>query len=159
MRHLNVLTTPVETDPDDPEGYRAGMDRFGPRLGAQRFGGSVYVLPPGQSVCPYHYEYGCEEWLVVLTGTLTLRDPDGERELEAGDLVLFVEGPQGAHRLTNRGEADARLLLFSTKQDPAIVVYPDSGQIAAFTGSDDGDDDVRLFREDGARGYYEREPG
>ena len=30
-------------------------------------GGSLYELPPGQSICPYHYEYPEEEWLVVVT--------------------------------------------------------------------------------------------
>ena len=36
-------------------------------------GGSVYVLAPGESVCPYHFEFGSEEWLLVLEGRPTLR--------------------------------------------------------------------------------------
>ena len=44
------------------------MDRFGPKIGASRIGASVYELPPGQSLCPYHYESD-EEWVLVLAGS------------------------------------------------------------------------------------------
>ena len=65
------------------------MARFGPSIGAEQLGGSVYDLDPGESVCPYHYEHPEEEWLLVLAGRPTLRDPDGEHELAEGDLVCF----------------------------------------------------------------------
>ncbi len=49
------LSDPTFTfDPADPEGFRAGLWRVGPQLGAQRTGASLYELPPGQAVCPYH---------------------------------------------------------------------------------------------------------
>ena len=54
----------------------------------------VYDVPPGESSCPYHYEYK-EEWLLVLDGVLVLRAPDGERMLARGDLVCFPPGPAG----------------------------------------------------------------
>ena len=157
MHHVNVFTAPVEVDPEEPAGYQAAADHTFRRFGAKRSGGRVYVLPPGEALCPYHYEYGSEEWVLVLTGTPTLRDPEGERELAPGDLVFFPEGPQGAHKLSNAGAQDARICMFSTRQDPAVIVYPDSDKIAAFSGF--GRDDVNLFREDGGRDYYEREPG
>jgi uncharacterized cupin superfamily protein len=49
------------------------MTGFGPQIGAAMLGGTIYDLPEGQSVCPYHYEYGNEEWLIVLDGRPTLR--------------------------------------------------------------------------------------
>ena len=70
------------------------MDRFGPKLGATRIGCSVYELPPGQALCPYHWETD-EEWLLVIAGELTLRHPDGEDVLRPGDVVAF---PVGADR-------------------------------------------------------------
>ena len=48
----------------------------------RKLGASVYDLPPGQSICPYHYEYGEEEALIVLEGTPTLRHPGGRDVLE-----------------------------------------------------------------------------
>ena len=44
------------------------MSRVGPLVGGEQLGLSVYELPPGQSICPYHYENAEEEWLIVLVG-------------------------------------------------------------------------------------------
>jgi uncharacterized cupin superfamily protein len=47
-------------------------------LGAQALMVKAFVLPPAQTLCPYHYEYE-EEWLIVLGGTLVLRTPAKRR--------------------------------------------------------------------------------
>ena len=49
------------------------MARIGAALGAERLGASIYELPAGQSICPYHYEFPHEEWLLVLEGQATVR--------------------------------------------------------------------------------------
>ena len=46
----------------------------------------------------------------MLAGMPTLRHPDGDDALQAGDLVCFPEGPAGAHRLSNRGDEVVRML-------------------------------------------------
>ena len=97
MKRINIANPEFEYDDSDPEGFRSGMDRIGPKLGAKQMGTSVYEIPPGQALCPYHYEYAEEEWLLVLIGRPTLRDPDGETELEPWDVVMFETGPSGAH--------------------------------------------------------------
>ena len=74
---MNVNMAEFEYDDTDPEGYKAGLARLGPQLGAVETGTSVYELPPGQSICPYHYEWAEEEWLIVLEGAPTLRHPGG----------------------------------------------------------------------------------
>lgn len=66
MPRVNLFSVEAEFEADDPDGYRAGMARFGPSIGAKMLGGTVYELPPGQSNCPYHYQYGNEEWLIAL---------------------------------------------------------------------------------------------
>ncbi len=129
---VNLYDVVAESDPDDPPGYRARMARFGPTIGAEQLGGSVYELEPGESVCPYHYEHPEEEWLLVLEGRPTLRDPDGEHELEPGDLVCFLEGPEGAHKVTNRFDAPVRILMLSTKATTSVAVYPDSGKVGVW---------------------------
>ena len=95
----------------------------------------VYDVPPGKSSCPYHYEYE-EEWLLVVDGTLVLRAPDGEHTLQRGDLVHFPPGPDGAHKIMNRGEAAARMMLFSSARVPAVSVYPDSDKIGVWSGNE-----------------------
>ena len=65
--------------------------------------------------------------MLVLAGTPTLRHPQGEDQLGAGDLVCLPEGPAGAHRLLNRGESVVRALFLSTTGLPANICYPDGG--------------------------------
>jgi len=136
LARINLSDLEPEYDDTDPNGYRAGMARLGPALGATQMGASLYELPTGQSICPYHYEYPEEEWLVVLSGRVTLRHPGGEDALGPGDIVCFPSGPDGAHKVTCLGEETARLVITSTKQTPAIAVYPDSGKVGIWPGDD-----------------------
>jgi uncharacterized cupin superfamily protein len=145
VQRFNLNTGKLDYDESDPEGFHAGMARFGASIGATMLGGSLYELPPGQSNCPYHYEYGNEEWLVVLEGKLSVRHPGGEEELEPGDVVCFPVGPEGAHRLTNRTDATVRVLMLSTLFEPSVSVYPDSDKIGVWPG--DQRDHVIVRRE------------
>ena len=154
MRRLNIAAPEFEYDPEDPDGFRAGMARLGEALGAKESGISVYELAPGQAVCPYHYEVGEEEWLLVLAGNPTLRHPDGSEALEPWDVVCFPRGPEGAHAIRNETEQAARVLMFSTVVVPTATVYPDSDKVGIWTG--DPETDV-LVKRDSAVGYYEGE--
>lgn len=154
MRRLNIAAPQFEYDGEDPEGFRSGMARLGKLLGAKESGVSVYEIPPGQSICPYHYELGEEEWLLVLEGTPTLRHPKGSERLGAWDLVLFPRGPEGAHGVRNETEEAARVLMFSTVVELTATVYPDSDKIGIWTG--DPETDV-MVRRDSAVDYYDGE--
>lgn len=147
MRRVNIREPEFEFDETDPEGFRAGMFRFGRLLGAARLGTTVYELPPGQQVCPYHYEYGEEEWLLVLAGTPTVRHPEGSDVLQPWDVVCFPAGPDGAHAVKNETEETVRILMYSTVTHPAATVYPDSDKVAVWTGN--ADDNVIARRADG----------
>ena len=83
MKRVNLFAQPVEYDERDPEGCKAGMSRFGPSIGASSSRQHLRA-GPGQAICPYHYDYGNEEWLLVLEGLVTLRHPEGEEQLERG---------------------------------------------------------------------------
>ena len=151
MRRFNV-NSEIEYDPE-PHGYRHGREKLAPLLGATRMAGSLYELPPGESNCPYHYESN-EEWLLVLSGAVTVRHPGGEDVLEAGDIVCFPAGPDGAHKLTNRSDGTVRMLMLSTKDFPAVAVYPDSDKIGVWT--EDRRDNILVRRTSGV-GYYDGE--
>ncbi|TML94526.1 MAG: cupin domain-containing protein [Actinobacteria bacterium] len=101
METFNVFDADEWEDENDRAGYRHRVTAFGRRLGASLLGGSLYELPPGEKTWPYHYEQGCEEWLMVVAGKPTLRSPDGEQQLEPGDFAVFPEGPAGAHQVIN----------------------------------------------------------
>ena len=147
VTRINLNDLVPTYDESDPDGYRPGMARFGPALGASQMGATMYELPPGQSICPYHYEYPDEEWLVVLDGTVTVRTPDGEHEVAAGEAVCFPEGPDGAHKLTNRSDSPVRLLMLSTKLNPGVAVYPDSDKIGVWPVQGGGPDKIIVRRE------------
>ena len=152
MRVFNIHAPQFEYDASDPEPYSAGMDRFGAKIGASQMGGSIYELPPGQSVCPYHYEYAEEEWLLVLQGRPSLRHPEGVEQLEPWDAVCFAPGPDGAHGVRNETEEPVRVLMFSTVTHPAATVYPDSDKVAIWTGN--RADDLIATRSSGVDYYF-----
>ena len=137
------------------------VDKPDGRLDAARLLGSsdltmfVYDLEPGRSSSPYHYEY-TEEWLLVVDGTLVLRAPDGEHTLQPGDLVRFPAGPDGAHKLLNRGDLPARTLMFSSARVPAVSVYPDSDKIGVWSGHEP---DELIFKRGTAVPWAEGEDG
>src|SRR5690349_18178909 len=143
MQRINIARPGFEYDGEDPEGFRAGMARLGKLLGAKESGISVYELPPGQAVCPYHYECGEEEWLLVLAGRPTVRHPEGEETLEPWDVVCFPRGPEGAHGVRNETDEPARVLMFSTVVVPTATVYPDSDKVGIWTGDPEADVIVR----------------
>ena len=139
------------TTPPEKPGFRWRRKR----IAGDQLGASLYELPPGESTFPYHYELGNDELLVVIAGRPTLRAPDGERELQAGDCVLFPSGPAGAHRLVNRTDEAARVLLVSNFALPRGAVQVDSGKIMIRWGA--RADERLWFRLDDAADYWEGE--
>jgi uncharacterized cupin superfamily protein len=155
MRRLSIADPQYTFDKEDPDGFRAGMFRMGPQLGAERTGTSVYVLPPGQAICPYHYEYGEEEWVVVLEGRPSVRTPEGIEQLEPFDVVFFPMGPEGAHQVRNDTDEPARVLMWSMLVVPTATAYPDSDKVGVWTG--DKAEDLMVERRHNVD-YFHGEP-
>ena len=153
LRRANLHDVELEYD-SEPEGYGAGYRRIGPLVESEETNLNVILLEPGQAVCPYHYEYA-EEWLLVLDGEVAVRTPEGEEPVARGDAVCFPAGPNGAHKVTNRSEAPARIVMFSSSRRPSVAVYPDSDKIGVFPPN--SDDRAMLRRDDGQRDYWEGE--
>jgi uncharacterized cupin superfamily protein len=139
MRRVNLADPSFAYDDADPAGFRSGIFRFGPELGAAETGATLYELPPGQALCPYHYEYGEEEWLLVLDGRPSVRHPGGALQLEPWDALCFPKGPEGAHQVRNDTDETARVLMWSTVVYPTATVYPDSDKIGVWTGNKEDD--------------------
>jgi len=128
---VNLFEAEVEKDEEDAPGYELSYTRVGPLVGGEQLGLTVYELAPGQSICPYHYEYGEEEWLVALVGRPTLRTPEGGRELEPWDCAFFPTGEAGAHKVTNRTGETVRVCMWSNRLAVSTAVYPDSEKVGA----------------------------
>ena len=104
MKRFNLYEDEWERE-QERDGYHWRAQMLGPVVGATMLGATAYELPPDERSFPYHYEHGTEEWLLVVAGHPTLRTPEGEQELEAGDVVCFPEGPDGAHQVRNGTES------------------------------------------------------
>jgi uncharacterized cupin superfamily protein len=156
MRRVSITSPAFAYDSGDPDGFRAGMFRIGTEVGAEDTGTTLYELPPGQALCPYHYEYGEEEWLLVVAGRPTVRTPEGTEQLAPDDVVFFPKGPDGAHQVRNDTGETVRVLLWSTVVVPTATAYPDSDKVGLWTG--DEAEDVIVPRSAGVE-YYEGETG
>ena len=121
----------------DPPGYHCAEAPFGKAAGGKELAVRLFELPPGQTLCPYHYEY-VEEWLLVMVGEVQVRTPAGSSPAAAGDVVCFPAGREGAHNIWNAGEAPARVVMFSADRVPSVCVYPDGDKVGVWT-SDEAD--------------------
>jgi uncharacterized cupin superfamily protein len=116
----NIFEPDWDASRDEPP-FRWQRAWIGRQAGARDLGASLFELPPGAASFPLHAHYSNEELIVVLDGRVTLSRADGElRELAAGDVVACPAGREGAHRLDNRGEEPARVLIVSTMRSPEI---------------------------------------
>ncbi|PSQ19065.1 cupin [Halobacteriales archaeon QS_8_69_26] len=128
--------------------------QLGEAAGGERLGCSLYEMPPGKHGWPYHYHNGNEEALYVLAGEGTLRTPEGEQSVEAGDYAAFPADERGGHALRNDGEDTLRFLIVSTMDTPDVTVYPDADAFGVYTGSPPGGSDERPVS-----GYFPNEEG
>jgi uncharacterized cupin superfamily protein len=144
----NVFEPHFDADQDGPSPFQWRRARIGRQAGSQKLGASLYELPAGASSFPLHIHHANEELIVVLAGRPTLRTLDGERALEPGEVVACSAGRTGAHRLDNRTNETARVLVVSTMIAPELNEYPDSGKLWARTcapGGQPGPHDVELI--------------
>ncbi len=124
MRRLNFLDDePWDEVQDDVQRVRW----FGHAFGADKLGASLTELLPGSPGGPLHMHYGVEEMFFVLSGTPTVRTPEGEEQLSPGDVVYFPEGSDGLHTFSNPTTVPVRLLGISTKRFPDVVANPEQG--------------------------------
>ena len=93
-------------------------------------GASLYELGAGNFVI-FHFHHGSDELLIVLRGRPTLRTFDGKRQLEEGEVVHFLPGPDGAHGLRNDTTEPVRYVVAGTRVSPEVAEYPDLGQVTA----------------------------
>jgi uncharacterized cupin superfamily protein len=149
----------LEFDDDrEGDGFTCRRARLGLQTGVERVGASLWELPPGQAAYPYHFHLTEDEIVILLEGTLSLRTPDGWRDLEQGDVVGFPVGEAGAHQLVNRGDATARFLAVSNSGAAEAVVQVDAGKIGIFERAPGGGGIREWYRRGDRVGYFEDVP-
>ena len=149
------LNNPGFNDNRDHPGFRARRAKLGLQGGAVKTGLSYWEVDPGEAAYPYHAHLTEEEIIVVLEGRPSLRTPEGWRELEQGEVLVFPTGERGAHQIVNETDATIRFLAFSNSGAPEIVMQLDAGKIGAFERPADGGGIGLWFHTADAVPYFE----
>ena len=107
--------------------FEARIGSISPRLGAQKLGYNLTVLPPGKRAFPFHCHRVNEEMFFVLEGEGEVRIGGERHPIKRGDVVACPPGgPESAHQIINTSQAELRFLAVSTKLSPEVAEYPDS---------------------------------
>jgi uncharacterized cupin superfamily protein len=154
---MTNINDPLFDEPREHPGFCCQRARLSRQAGSERLGLSLWELPAGETAYPYHYHLTEEELVLVLEGALTLRTPDGWRELLEGEVVAFLRGEHGGHQLVNRTQQTVRFLSFSSSGEPDIVIYPDSDKLGAFERLPQGGGLRTMFRIADTVDYHEDE--
>jgi uncharacterized cupin superfamily protein len=86
-------------------------------------------LNPDQYSTPYHFHRYAEELFMIISGSATLRTPNGLEIVNSGDLIFFKKGETGAHQLYNHTTETCIYLDIRTYIGYDVAEYPDSNKI------------------------------
>jgi uncharacterized cupin superfamily protein len=160
---LEPRATPFLPTGTAAERFDMRMGAIGARIGAQKLGYNITVVPPGKSAFPFHSHRVNEEMVFVLEGTGTVRIGEDTHAIRPGDVIALPPGgKESAHEIVNTGPDDLRYLAVSTKMSPELAEYPDSGKFGVFAELPAGaDGKPRYFRyvgrEEQCLNYWEGE--
>jgi len=98
-------------------------------IAPQNLNFDLRLLNPGQFSAPYHFHRYAEELFMVITGSMTLRTPDGLEIVSSGDLVFFEMGESGAHQFFNHAEEPCTYLDVRSYLGYDVCEYPDSEKV------------------------------
>jgi len=109
--------------------------RIGGVTGMKDLGAQYVVVPPGKSGFPFHSHRNNEEMFIILEGEADYRQGEMTWPVRAGDVISAPAGDATtAHQLINTGSIDLRYFAISTRNDPDICEYPDSGKFLVASG-------------------------
>jgi uncharacterized cupin superfamily protein len=113
--------------------FAAKLGAIGSKIGAQKLGYNLTVIPPGKRAFPRHSHRVNEEMFFILDGTGEVRIGDRTWPIRQGDVIACPPGgPETAHHIVNTGADEMRFLAVSTMLTPEIADYPDSGKFGVF---------------------------
>ncbi len=126
IARVNVHDLAFKSSSADLPPYDPVWAEVGHLLGAKRLGYLATRLRKGKILCPFHWHTREEELFVVISGTPSVRTPQGTWRLRVGDCIAFPTDPSGAHSLFNEADEDAVVLLVANTDEGDVCFYPDS---------------------------------
>ena len=98
-----------------PEKFSAQVGDIGRRLGAQKLGYNLTVVPPGKRAWPFHNHRVNEEMFFVLEGEGEVRIGKDCFPIRKGDVIAHPPGgPDTAHQIINTSKAGCGAMCPST---------------------------------------------
>ena len=118
-------------DPNKTDNFRLFSDisRVRKGINPRNLNFDLRRLNPGQYCAAYHFHRYAEELFLIISGSATLRTPDGLEVVDSGDLIFFETGETGAHQLYNHTTEPCIYLDIRTFIGFDICEYPDSNKI------------------------------
>ena len=107
-------------------------------------------LNAGEFNWAYHFHRYAEELFMIISGSATLRTPNGLEIVNAGDLIFFEKGEAGAHQLYNHTSEQCVYLDIRTFIGHDICEYPDSNKMMLIPT-------IEIFKKDSGTGYFDGE--
>jgi uncharacterized cupin superfamily protein len=139
-------------DPNKIDGFRLFSDvsRKKSGINPKNLNFDLRLLNPGQFSAPYHFHRFAEELFMVISGSMTLRTPEGFEIVSSGDLIFFEIGETGAHQFYNHTIEPCTYLDIRSFIGFDVCGYPDSEKILIAPS-------FEVYKTDSATGYFEGE--
>ena len=143
LANLEVIRRLIYPEPfyRETEGYE--RQRVGNAAGLTQFGVNRAVLPPGRRTAARHWHEAEEEFVIVVSGEVVLRDDQGDAVLRAGDCAGLRASEANGHAIENRSDEPAVIFEIGSRSPDETVHYPD--------------DDLRLERRRNKRSWVRKD--
>lgn len=130
MPKVDLSLVPVKTGSSYPGNLSAQMDgrtqrAVGKAGGMTQFGANIVTLAAGALSSLRHWHEKQDEFLIVLSGELTLIDDTGETVLTQGDCAAFPAGDANGHHIVNKSGAEGSFFVVGTHTTTEVAHYCD----------------------------------
>jgi uncharacterized cupin superfamily protein len=130
MSRLDLSSIPVLTGTGYPDPFAEAVNgrsrqALGEAGGLSQFGVNLVELKPGAASSQRHWHSHDDEFVMVVSGELTLVTDEGETLMRAGDCAAFPAGRPNGHHLVNRSWGNALFLGVGPNNPEDRATYPD----------------------------------
>jgi uncharacterized cupin superfamily protein len=146
MPKLDLSTIPMHHGTNYPSPFDSQVgqrirQRLGEAGGLTQFGVNMLQLAPGAWSAQRHWHTDEDEFVFVVSGSVTLVTDAGEQVLHAGDCAAFPAGRADGHHLVNRSSQATTCLEVGSRRGGDRAAYPDIDLLY------DGDTDAYSHRD------------
>jgi len=130
MPKIDLAKVPTKSGSNYPGALAAlvgerTQQRLGDASGLSQFGVNIVTLQPDALSSLRHWHEEQDEFLIVLSGELTLVDDSGDTTLLPGDCASFPAGDANGHSVVNKSDKAGSFLVVGTRTDTETAWYSD----------------------------------